>query len=91
MAQKSDSINALRTIFPRLAFDSVRCEHGLNAIASYHREYDDKRKTFKAKPEHDWSSNLSDALQQLAMAWKDKLPKKPKSHPRPVPGGWMGA
>ncbi|QDP60307.1 hypothetical protein [uncultured Alcanivorax sp.] len=91
VAQKSDSINALRTIFPRLAFDSVRCEHGLNAIASYHREYDDKRKTFKAKPEHDWSSNLSDALQQLAMAWKDKLPKKPKSQPRPVPGGWMGA
>ncbi|WP_333609342.1 hypothetical protein [Arsukibacterium sp.] len=88
---KMDSINALRAIFPRLLFDKERCEKGLNAVASYHREYDEKKKVFKERPEHDWSSNLSDALQQLAMAWKDKTVNKPE--PKPIPigaGGWMG-
>lgn len=89
--QKSDSINALRAIFPRLVFDKERCEIGINAVASYHREYDEKRKVFKDKPEHDWSSNLSDGLQQLAMAWKDKMPKKAPPGKKPAgSGGWMG-
>lgn len=88
--QKSDGINAVRAIFPRFIFDSERCEYGINAVASYHREYDEKRKVFKDRPEHDWSSNLSDALQQLAMAWRDKLPKKKPQTKRPSAGGWMG-
>lgn len=74
VSQKSDSIEALRRLFPRLIFDAERCEYGLNAIASYHREYDEDRKVFKSRPEHDWSSNLSDALQQLAISWEDKKP-----------------
>jgi hypothetical protein len=89
--QKSDSINAVRAIFPRFIFDSERCEYGINAVASYHREYDEKRKVFKDRPEHDWSSNLSDALQQLAMAWRDKLPKKKPQTKRPSAGGWMAS
>lgn len=89
---KAESINALRAIFPRFCFDEERCEAGLAAVASYHREYDDKRKCFKDRPEHDWSSNYSDALQQLAMAWKDKVPKraKPRRPKRPATEGWMG-
>lgn len=88
---KMDSINALRAIFPRLLFDKERCENGINAVASYHREYDEKRKVFKDRPEHDWSSNFSDALQQLAMAWKDKIIKKPAAtKPIAGAGGWMG-
>ncbi|UZJ42200.1 hypothetical protein OO006_04290 [Prosthecochloris sp. SCSIO W1101] len=71
--QKSDSIEALRRIFPRLIFDEDRCAYGISAVASYHREYDDEKKVFKARPEHDWSSNLADALQQLAIAWSDPV------------------
>lgn len=89
---KSDSINAARAIFPRVLFDSERCAKGIDALASYHREYDDKRKCFKDKPEHDWASNLSDAFQQMAMSWKDKLPKPKKRRPqRPTSGGWLGS
>jgi hypothetical protein len=91
--QKSDSIEALRRLFPRLNFDSERCEYGLNAVASYHREYDEKRKVFKSHPEHDWSSNLADALQQLAIAWEDKVPSSGYDHSKQLSGmgSWAGA
>lgn len=71
---KSDSIEAVRKFFPRFLFDSERCEYGLSAIASYHREYDEDKKVFLPRPCHDWSSNLADALQTFAMAWEDVAP-----------------
>ena len=91
VSSKIDSINALRAIFPRLSFDAERCERGIEGVASYHREYDEKRKCFKDKPNHDWSSNPSDALQQLAMSWKWKVIKrtKHKRPPRAASEGWM--
>ncbi|MEE9905539.1 MAG: hypothetical protein K4305_08975 [Chlorobium sp.] len=91
VSQKSDSIEALRRLFPRLIFDSERCEYGINAIASYHREYDEERKVFKSRPEHDWTSNLADALQQLALAWEDKTPVPADRSKEPAGSGWMSA
>lgn len=87
--RKADSINALRAILPRMAFDSVRCDLGINALASYHREYNDKTKTFSDTPKHDWSSNLSDAAQQMAMSWKEKKDSTKKARLPPPVNGWM--
>jgi phage terminase large subunit len=65
----NDSIEAARKIFARCWFDQTRCEAGINALASYHRIYDEKLDTFKDEPVHDWASNSADAFRQLAQAW----------------------
>lgn len=68
-----DGINAVRQILPRCFFDAIKCKEGLDAMRSYHREWDDERKTFKLKPEHDWSSHPADAFRTGAMAWRSVM------------------
>jgi phage terminase large subunit len=63
-----EGINAVRTFFNKFWFDKEKTTVGLRALKSYHKEYDEKRKTFKNHPEHDWSSNASDAMRYLAVS-----------------------
>jgi len=90
---KADGINAVRQIFPRLWIDENRCSDGLSGLESYTREYDEKLKVYRDIPKHDWASNIADALQTLAIAWKDKLPtvKRAKRTAHRVSNGWMGS
>ena len=92
VANKADSIEAVRKFFPRLIFDSERCEYGISALASYHREYDEKKQVFMSHPCHDWASNPADAMQTFAMAWEDNTPGGGYDHSRQLDGrsGWMG-
>ena len=65
-----DGINAARTFMQRCWFDRKKTERGRNALASYHYEWDDKRKMFKTKPRHDWSSHAADSFRYLAVGHK---------------------
>jgi len=65
----NDSIEAARKLFARCWFDQDRCEVGINALASYHRKYDDKLDKYTDEPVHDWASNSADAFRQMAQAW----------------------
>ena len=71
-----DGINAVRTLLPRCWFDERKCKDGLRALRRYHREFDDKRRTFKPRPVHDWASHAADAFRYLAMGmdriWHEK-------------------
>jgi len=67
IGDKKESIDAARRLISRAAFDTNKCEPGLNALASYHKEWDELKMTFKDKPVHDWSSNGADAFQQVAL------------------------
>jgi hypothetical protein len=69
----NDSIEATRRLFSRCWFDETRCEDGIAALASYHREFDDKHQVFRDVPVHDWASNSADAFRQMAQAWDDRL------------------
>lgn len=62
-----DGIDAVRNLFSRCWFDRERCREGLNALKSYRKQYDEKRKTYLNTPYHDWSSNGSDAFRMLAV------------------------
>ena len=68
-----DGINACRLLLqnPNVFFDAVGCEAGLNALRSYSREWDDRKRVFKRSPKHDWSSHYSDAFRILAMSYKN--------------------
>ena len=62
-----DGINAVRTILPRCWFDEENCKDGLRHLKRYKRLFDDKRNTFKPKPDHDEHSHAADAFRYLAM------------------------
>ena len=57
-----DGINAARSILPLCWFDEEKCRRGLAALASYHKEYDEKTKMFRSYPAHDWSSHGADGF-----------------------------
>ena len=81
-AKKAEGIQATRRIFPRLWIDEDRCEHGLNCLGSYHREWDAKHNCFRDSPVHDWASHGADALQTLALGWTETMAAgmRPKAH-----------
>lgn len=66
--RKEDQINALRLVLPRSWFDAERCKRGIEALRQYRAEWDDKRKAFRERPLHDWTSHPSDAAMVLAQA-----------------------
>lgn len=71
--RKAEGHQAVRKIFPRLWIDDRRAEHGLNCLASYQYEWDDKKGVFKDSPLHDWASHGADALQTLALGWNSQV------------------
>ena len=70
-------IDAARRMFKNVWIDDTNCERWLNALASYHKEYDDKNQTFRARPKHDWSSNSADAFRYLAVAYNSLTKTRP--------------
>jgi hypothetical protein len=66
VAAKEESIDAARRILPKVWFDRKKCERGIACLKSYHKEFDDKRQTFRVQAVHDWSSNGADAFMELA-------------------------
>jgi hypothetical protein len=69
----ADGIDAARRFIARCVFDAVRCKKGLNALVSYHREWDDKLQRYSSQPVHDWSSHGADAWRTLGVSHKTTL------------------
>lgn len=76
-----DGIDAVRELFPKVWFDQEKCREGLNALKSYRKEYDEKRKTYNNRPYHDWSSNGADAFRTCAVAFDFKRRNVPANQP----------
>jgi phage terminase large subunit len=62
-----DGINQVTLFLSRCWFDAVKCAQGINCLKMYRSEYDDKLKTLKPRPVHDWASHGADAFRYLAM------------------------
>jgi phage terminase large subunit len=62
-----DGINAVRRVFDRFWFDAVKAKTLVEALSLYRRDFDEKNKTFRTKPLHDWTSHLADAARYLAV------------------------
>ena len=74
-----DGIQAVRKTLPSIQFNTACNDdvvEGLNALRVYQREWDDKRRMFKEKPLHDWSSNPADAFRMLALAMNPAAAKR---------------
>jgi hypothetical protein len=62
---------------------------GVDALRSYHRAWDEDRKTFSSAPVHDWASHTADAFRYAACVVKvsELLTRKPEPPKAPVVRG----
>lgn len=67
----SDGIEAVRSVFSKLWIDEKNCEPLIKALENYRQEYDNKKKIYRPRPLHDWSSHFADSMRYLAVS----LPK----------------
>lgn len=73
-----NGIEETRAMLMKCWFDAKKCEKLLDAIRSYHKEYDEKNEVFKNQPVHDWASHAADALRQGAMGFRENMVFKKK-------------
>jgi hypothetical protein len=66
-ASVANDINECRKMLPISYFDAERCLTGIDALRSYRREWDEKNKTYKDRPLHDWASNPADGFRTFAI------------------------
>ena len=71
-----DGINAVRSTIPRMYFDQKKCAQGLEALRGYRKEWDDKRREYKNRPYHDWTSHGADSLRMFAIGYSEPVKKR---------------
>ena len=80
----ADGIQAARWLLQQPMRIHTRCEDGIESLRQYHYLWDDDKKVFGLKPEHDWSSNAADAFRYLALAVKySEIMSRPKEVAKP--------
>jgi len=65
-----DGIQAARTMIPKCWFDADNCGRGVEALRQYRRDFDEKLKTWRGRPLHDWTSHGADAFRYLAVGYR---------------------
>ena len=65
-----DGIQATRSMLNRCWFDAEKCERGIEALLQYRREFDEKLKSWRGRPLHDWTSHGADSFRYLAVGYK---------------------
>ena len=76
-----DGIHAAKMLIPRCYFDKSNCKVGLEALRHYHRAWNDRMKTFRNSPVHDFSSHASDAFRYLAVGIREGTgDARPRQH-----------
>jgi phage terminase large subunit len=68
----ADGINAARMLIPKCYFDRDMCADGLDLLRQYRQEWDDKRKSFRDNPRHDYTSHAADAFRYLAVGLENR-------------------
>ena len=77
-----DGIHASQMLLKRVWFDKENCKPLLEALRQYHRAYNERLRTFRKTPVHDWSSHAADAFRYLSTGikenntWKEQAPQK---------------
>lgn len=77
-----DGIQAARSFIAGAWFDEDKCNRGIEALRQYRRDYDEKGRTFRSRPLHDWTSHGADAFRYLAVGWKPPAEPAPRRRAR---------
>lgn len=86
-----DGIEATRSMLSHAWFDAQKCKHGILALKNYRKEWDEKNKVFRTRPEHDWSSHAADAARMRAITLRTASPSRHAYGRARSNGSWMGA
>ena len=73
-----DGIDAVRRVLKYCWFD-IKTESGIDALKSYHKEYNDKLGKYNDKPQHDWTSHAADSFRYFAQKYEELVK---------IQGGW---
>jgi len=63
-----DGIHAAQMLIPRCYFDADKCKPLLDALRQYHRAYNERTRSFRNSPVHDWSSHFADSWRYASIA-----------------------
>lgn len=66
-----DGIASVRMAFNRCYFHEKNTKRLLKCLRHYHSEWVEKARTFRPRPEHDWSSHAADAFRYLITGYID--------------------
>lgn len=65
-----DGIQAVRSMLDRCWFHETKCNRGIEALRQYQRDFDEKGRTWRGRPRHDWTSHGADAMRYLAVGYR---------------------
>jgi len=77
-----ENIQNGRTLFPRCYFDQDKCSKGIDALASWHFNYDTDKKIMGRSPIHDWSSHASTAFCLVGAELIEFIKHRPIKYPQ---------
>jgi phage terminase large subunit len=73
----ANDINEVRKLLPVCVFDQQKCATGIDALRSYRRVWDDKLKSYRDTPLHDWASDPADAFRTFAVGKPQERDESP--------------
>lgn len=65
-----DGIQAVRSLLNTCWFNDDKTGRLIEALRQYRRDFDEKGKTWRARPLHDWTSHPADAMRYLATGYR---------------------
>lgn len=72
----NDWIEDVRKILNRCRFDEEETKQGIRCLENYKKKYDNVKKVFSDKPDHDWASHWADAFRYFAIVENKNIEKK---------------
>jgi hypothetical protein len=66
-----DGIQSARSMLNRCWFDEEKCGRGVEALRQYRREFDEKNKSWRGRPLHDWTSHAADSFRYMSVGRKE--------------------
>jgi phage terminase large subunit len=70
-----EGVDIVRRKFSTCYFDERNCWEGIEALKSYHKEWDEDRRIYKDLPVHNWATHAADAFRTGCVAGKKKKTK----------------
>lgn len=86
VTQTQEKINAARQMLNRCYFNQPRMLsdgngiNGLECLKQFRKEFDTKKKIYKDRPEHDWTSHGASAFMELAWGIKEPVDSSKLQH-----------
>ena len=70
---KEEQISNARLLLPRCWFDEDKCQKGIDALSSWHFDFDEEKKILGRTPKHDWSSHAADGFCLIGAELRDMI------------------